>query len=98
MSTRLKRQLYAVSFVMALVQIGCLLVIVRGAVSSGAVSFRHLAPFWIASASVGLICAVLSGGDLTRQRSASPALLGFVLNGGLLAILGVLYVVSFVHD
>ena len=98
MSARLKRQFYTVSFVMALVQIGCLLLIVRGAVSSGAVSFRHLAQVWIANASVGLTCAVLGGGNLTRQPSASPGVLGFVLNGGFLAILGVLYVMSFVHD
>ena len=98
MSTRLKRQFYVVSLAMVVVQIGCLLLIFGGAIKSGSVSFRHLAQFWIASASVGLICAMLGGGDLTRQPSTSLGVLGFVLNGGFLALLGILYMASFVHN
>lgn len=98
MSTHVKRQFYAVSFVMAAVQIGCLLLIFGGVVRSGAVSFRHLAQFWVASALVGLICAMLGDGGLTKQRSVSPGVLGFVLNGGFLALLGILYMASLMHD
>lgn len=98
MSTQLKRQFYAVSFAMVVVQIGCLLLIFAGALRSGAVSFRHFAQFWVASALVGLICAMLGDGGLTKQRSVSLGVLGFVLNGGFLALLGILYMASVMHD
>lgn len=98
MSMNQKRLFYSVSFVMPFAQMACFIFLLNRNAGAGSIDFRHLAQIWLATALIGIASAVIAGGGIGKRTTGLVEFCGVALNGVPLAILGLIYLASFVHD